>query len=434
VAIERVDLEERIGDGNCQWTASDNGVTFSRSIVPGDSLVTGYRLTDTNRGDVTDISPIIENVQPIDEEDAEAGVVPRWRGDGGTTVAHARSESRVPLSVNAEDGSARTRDGIGTDAENTSNGEIESGSDTTTPPRIIVGIPAYDEAVGIGSTILAAGRYADEVVVVDDGSADNTVGIAEQAGATVIEHETNKGKGGAIRTLLKHARSVDFDVLVLIDGDGQHVPDNIPQVAGSVLSGDTDLAIGSRYLQKRENEETPRYRRFGQRTLDLLTLGSTSANLTDTQSGFRALSSEAVDALALRTNGFGIETEMIDVAIRAGLTIREEPIDVKYDGIDGQTYSPFRHGLTVVRFVLGLMRDRHPLVFFGIPGVVLIIAGVLYGLDAVYVYQITGQFYLAKVLVGSMATILGTVGVFTGLVLNSLSRLVPLELRESLDP
>jgi hypothetical protein len=183
--------------------------------------------------------------------------------------------------------------------------------------------------------------------------------------------------------------------------------------------------IGSRYLDSGADDETPLYRRVGQKVLDTLTSTSTGTkNLTDTQSGFRAFSPRAVEDITLQTNGIGVESEMIGSAAEADLDIAEKPIDVRYEGVDGQTFNPVSHGMSVVLFVLQLVRDRHPLVFFGLPGLVLMIAGALYGIEGILVYQQSGQFYPAKVLVSGFVTILGTLGVFCGLILNSVSNMI----------
>ena len=289
--------------------------------------------------------------------------------------------------------------------------------------RILVGIPAYNEEIGIGSTILAAQQYSDTVVVVDDGSTDNTVSVAAQTEANVIEHNENVGKGGAVQTIFEYAYGHDFDALVLLDADGQHVPEEIPDVAQPVLDDDVDMTIGSRYVEA-DQTETPLYRRFGQQVLDVLTTGSTNSELTDTQSGFRAFSPEAVDELTLSTDGIGVESEMISEAAEKGLELDEVPIDVRYEGVDGQTYNPLQHGLTVVMFVLQLIRDRHPLLFFGVPGILLLLGGSGLGLQSAYLYQTTGAFHQWRVISGGFGILLGTLCVFCALMLSQIRNMV----------
>jgi glycosyltransferase involved in cell wall biosynthesis len=289
--------------------------------------------------------------------------------------------------------------------------------------QILVGIPAYNEEIGIGSTILAAQQYSSTVVVVDDGSADNTVSIAAQTDAIVLEHHENVGKGGAVQTIFEYAHGHDFDALVLIDGDGQHVPEEIPAVATPVLEESVDMAIGSRYIEH-EQTETPLYRRFGQRVLDVLTTGSTNSELTDTQSGFRAFSPEAVEELTLSTDGIGVESEMISEATEKDLEMDEVPIDVRYEGVDGQTYNPLQHGLTVVVFMLQLIRDRHPLLFFGVPGVMLLLFGGALGLQSAFLYQTTGAFHQWRAISGGFGILLGTLCLFCALVLSQIRNMV----------
>ena len=289
--------------------------------------------------------------------------------------------------------------------------------------NVLVGIPAYNEEVAIGSTVLAALRLTDSVVVVDDGSSDNTASIAEEAGAIVIEHPSNRGKGAAIRTLFDWAGDESHDALVLIDGDGQHLPNEIPDVVDPVLEGSCDIAIGSRYIDG-NGGETPLYRRFGQKTLDFLTSGSSGQSLTDTQSGFRALSPEAVEHLEITTDGLGVESEMISDATDRGMTMTEVPIDVKYEDVDGQTYNPVRHGVGVAAFVLQLVRDRHPMLFFGVPGLLLLGFGGLLGIDVILTYQSPKLVSPIKAALTGFVVIMGMLFLFCGLVLNQVANMI----------
>ena len=243
--------------------------------------------------------------------------------------------------------------------------------------EVMVGIPAYNEEVGIGSTVLAASEHADCVVVVNDGSTDRTGKTARMAGALVIDHETNRGKGAAIKSILEFAKEQDCSVLVLLDGDGQHVPTDIPSVITPALEGDADLVIGNRHHRNHPRIETPLYRRIGQRILDALTRFSTGADVTDSQSGFRALSPAAIEAISPKTTGIGIESEMIDTAVKHDLEISEVPIGVRYEGIDGQTHNAVYHGIAVVFRLFSLARERHPLAFYGGPGLLLTALGVM---------------------------------------------------------
>ncbi|UPV76665.1 glycosyltransferase family 2 protein (plasmid) [Halorussus limi] len=232
--------------------------------------------------------------------------------------------------------------------------DLESAHARETDP-IVAGIPAYNEGETIGQIVDMTTEYVDEVVVVDDGSADRTAEEAKREGAVVIRHSANRGKGAALRSLLDYAERRSCSALVLLDGDGQHLPRDIPTVVQPVLDGDADVVIGSRYLRQGMGTETPLYRRLGQRVLDQSISFLFGVSVSDTQSGFRALSPEAVEDITIRTNGMAVETEMLDAANRNDLTIAERPIRVQYDVRNGQTYNPVRHGVTVLGRIVQLV-------------------------------------------------------------------------------
>jgi len=147
--------------------------------------------------------------------------------------------------------------------------------------RVIVAMPAYNEERFIGTLVLKARKYAAKVIVVDDGSTDATAETARLAGASVIVHPQNQGKGAAMQSIFSEARNTMPDVLVVLDADSQHNPDEIPRLVQAVLDGN-DLVIGSRQSVKKS---IPTYRRAGQKVLRFSNRLLTSTKITDTESG-----------------------------------------------------------------------------------------------------------------------------------------------------
>jgi glycosyltransferase involved in cell wall biosynthesis len=129
--------------------------------------------------------------------------------------------------------------------------------------NVLVAMPAYNEEKYIGTLVLQASQYADEVIVLDDGSADDTSKVAQLAGATVIRHPENRGKGASIQRILSEAKKRNPQILVLLDADSQHNPEEIPILTKPISEG-FDLVIGSREAQR---SKTPFYRRMGQKVL-----------------------------------------------------------------------------------------------------------------------------------------------------------------------
>jgi glycosyltransferase involved in cell wall biosynthesis len=280
---------------------------------------------------------------------------------------------------------------------------------------IVAGIAAYNEARYIGSVVLQAKQHVDEVIVVDDGSTDNTAGVAGLAGATIIRHTENRGKGAAIQSILSAARKRKPDVLVLLDADAQHDANEIPALIKAVSDG-SDLVIGSREAQ---DEKTPRMRRIGKSVIKHSTRFASKTHIFDSESGFRALSPKAINDLDLKEKGFAIESEMITRAADKKLKITEVPISNIYTE-DGSTLNPVRHGVDVLSRVIVMISQRRPLFSFGLAGAVLLGVGLFFGFRVVHIASSTGELALGSTVLTAIFVIAGILSIFTGIILNVL--------------
>jgi glycosyltransferase involved in cell wall biosynthesis len=277
-------------------------------------------------------------------------------------------------------------------------------------------IPAYNEARFIGSVVLQAHRYAANVIVVDDGSRDDTVKIAEAAGAVVIRHEINSGKGVALKTGFQYARQLaDVMVIITIDGDGQHNCSEIPEMTRPILEGRADLVVGSRFLGKKS--DIPPWRIFGQHALTLATNLSSRSALTDSQSGFRAFSRKMLDVFYFDSNDFSVESEMQFVVHKAGLHVIEVPISVVYE--EPPKRNPVMHGLQVVNGIMHLISTYRPLFFFGGGGLFILLVGLIWGWYVVDIYIRVKTLAVGYALISALLIIIGSSSLFTGLMLHS---------------
>ena len=283
-------------------------------------------------------------------------------------------------------------------------------------PKIIVGMPAYNEGKYVGSLVLQTRQYAETVVVVDDGSTDHTSKVAELAGAKVVRHRENKGYGTAIRSILAEAKKQNADILVILDADSQHNPEEIPSLIKAVSEG-SDVVIGSREMQKRAI--TP-YRRLGQRVLSRLTYIASHKKLSDTESGFRAYSRKAITTLELKEAGMAISSEIVSEAAAKGLKVTEIPISVIYTK-DGSTLNPVRHGFGVLNRIMVMISERRPLLFFGLFGSILLVLGVGAAVWVVQAFYFgSGVLATGTALISILLITAGLLTVFTGVILNVL--------------
>jgi len=290
------------------------------------------------------------------------------------------------------------------------------------PQNVTVILPAFNEEVSIGSIVLLTQHYADHVIVVDDGSLDRTAAIARKAGAHVIVHEENKGKGAALKTGFTAASALEADVIVTMDSDGQHNPSEIPKLVSPILKGNAEMVNGSRYLNHTD-KNTPVYRRFGQAILDTATNMNSGLNITDSQSGFRAFAGSTKDVFRFNATGMAIESEMLADAGRSGLRIKEVEIGVRYD-VDGSTMSPIKHGLGVLVMVLKDVEFNRPLYYLTVPGIILGAGGLVMGTTFLTDFNLGRGLYFGPTMLMILLILVGTFMALTGILLHSMSAVV----------
>lgn len=286
--------------------------------------------------------------------------------------------------------------------------------------KIVIVIPAYNEERFIGSTVLKARDFADTIIVVDDGSSDDTAKIARQAGALVVQHRQNQGKGAAVQTAFRAARQHHPDVVVMIDADGQHLPGELPVVVGPVLEQRADIVIGSRYLEQKS--DVPRHRVWGHHIFNVLTNRASGVRLTDSQSGFRAFSARAFRVLSFRSDGFSVESEMQFLAHDHGLQVLEVPITILYP--DKPKRHVMQHGLMVLDGLLRLMGQYRPLFFFSSAGLVVLLLAFVWGLWLIQIYQSTQVLAIGYALINVMLFFISAFLIFTGFILHSVRGLM----------
>jgi glycosyltransferase involved in cell wall biosynthesis len=284
-------------------------------------------------------------------------------------------------------------------------------------------MPAYNEEAAIAKTVLGARRHADAVLVVDDGSTDETAAIAEALGAIVVRHETNRGYGGALQTIFATARKLGVEELVIIDADGQHNPAEIPDLLAELRRGN-DLVIGSRFVDGSAGE-IPAYRKVGMKVLDTATtLAATNLAVTDSQSGFRAYGRRAIDVIHLNGGGMSAGSEILIQASDHRLKVAEVPIRVRYDIEGTSSENPVSHGVGVLMNIVRLISLRRPLVFFGIPGALFTGLGIAAEIYTFSEYYRTAQFHYIVFTGGFSMLILGLLLATVGIILYSLAQLM----------
>lgn len=289
--------------------------------------------------------------------------------------------------------------------------------------RVLVCIPAFNESKTIGDVIQKAKSYVDEVVVYDDGSTDDTYDVSKAAGAdAVVRSPVNNGYGVAIRTLFQAARERNADVMVTMDSDGQHNPDQIPDIVKPIIEEGFDIVVGSRFLSLRDTQRVPRYRTIGIKAITRLAQSASYNNITDSQNGFRAYSKNALLRMNLFESGMPVSTEILLNAKQKNLSLKEVPIEVRY-GV-ASSRNPVLHGAGLVFTLMQFISLRHPLASYGIPGVILLIIAAAFANTALDLFSKNGYVSTNLIMISVGAGVVGVVLLVTSTIIYTLTALL----------
>ena len=288
--------------------------------------------------------------------------------------------------------------------------------------KIAIGLPALNEEKNIASIILQLREKYELVIVCDDGSNDLTSSISEKMGAIVIKHKKNLGYGAAIRSLFIKSQELECDILVTFDSDGQHKVSEIENVIEPIVKNDADIVIGSRFLGSIEGK-IPVYRKMGIKVITNLVNSGTGKKITDSQSGFRAYSSNVLKKIIPSESGMGVSTEILIKANKNKFRISEKPITILYEG-DTSSQNTLSHGSSVILSTMKFISIEHPLKFYGIPGIIFLAIGLFFIVWTLQEFTETRRIITNISLIAIGSTIFGTLLTMTSVLLYSLVSVV----------
>ena len=189
-------------------------------------------------------------------------------------------------------------------------------------------IPAFEEEATIGQVVAGALKHCGTILVIDDNSQDQTAIVSRQAGATVIRHVLRLGTGAALSTGFRAALKTDSEIFLTMDGDGQHDPDQIPNLTDLILRDEADVVVGSRLLSPPAG--MPLGKRIGNRILSATTSLAAGTQITDSQSGFRAYRREVLEYAIHQARDYRWASEILILAAKGNFRIREIPVAAVY--------------------------------------------------------------------------------------------------------
>lgn len=274
--------------------------------------------------------------------------------------------------------------------------------------QVIALIPAFNEEKNVGDVVRRTLEYADQVIVINDGSTDRTGEVASEAGALVVDNIVNKGLGRSMRRGYQAALDQGAEVVVQLDADGQYDPAEIPKLIQPILDRKADMVLGARLDNL--HYDMPLIKRVGNEAFSWVLRRISKQQVRDGQTGFRAMRREVLET-CLPINRFSYTQEMILRAAAEGWRIQSVATNfhARYDGKSRLFSSPLKFAIRQWTIIFRTMRDYYPFKFFGIPGVAMLLLGcIALGVAGVH-YVTTGRFdgRMGTALLGSLLTVLG---------------------------
>jgi len=257
---------------------------------------------------------------------------------------------------------------------------------------ILVCIPAYNAESTIFKAVKQCQKFADLVLVINDGSSDNTASLAKDAGADVVNHKQNRGYGSAIKTGLTEGLKRNAKITITFDADLQHDENDIPKLVKPIIDNTADIVIGSRFLEN--NDDVKNYRKFGIKVITMLVNSFMNNHISDAESGLRAYGADSLKELVpiLETNGMGMSSEILLKSSVCKLKIFEIPRKEMYPtGIKTSSQNPLKHGLSVVFTIIKLIIENKPLKAFGIPSIIFFIISIVSSISVIDFYNSAGR-------------------------------------------
>ena len=296
------------------------------------------------------------------------------------------------------------------------------GNSTKNP--VIAIIPAYNESRNIGKIIAETSKYVTIIIVVDDGSEDNTAELAMSKNTKVIRTRRNMGKGTALKRGLVECLKYNPDIIVTLDADGQHDPADIPKLLEPIKNGEADIVIGSR-CDNNSLSEIPMVRGFGLSFINFVNRSLMKSTIKDSQSGFRAYAKSILSMISnYNSTGYGVETEQLATAELYGFHIVEVPVTIRYRGLENTSKkNSILVGANIISTIFRIVVERRPLLFFGLAGIILFGASVITTSEMLILFNETRYFSIPLALITLGFAIMGTLLILISFLFHTLKRI-----------